>query len=166
MPPSSNTSKVRKPQSNTFDGKHISAKKAASYLHSVKEQNNLLSNVTRIVSPTQTNSPTTITTTTVTRDEPNWNKKHFRLFVGNLGPDATDELLRNAFQKYTTLSNVHVPIDSKSKKPRGFGFVAFASANDYLQAFKDMNGKYIGQYPVQLKRAESNVPKKQKKMKQ
>lgn len=87
----------------------------------------------------------------------NWNPKHFRLFVGNLGPEATDEMLHGAFSRYQSVSKVNVPVDPKTKKNRGYGFVAFASSEDYLKAFKEMNGKYVGQRPVQLKRAESKV---------
>ena len=155
MPPKSSSSyKVTKPQVNVLDGKHISAKKAASYLHSARQQGQHLKS-----SSSSSNNNTGST------KEPSWNPKHFRLFVGNLGPDATDDLLRGAFSKYKSLSNVHVPMhngNGKDRKPKGFGFVAFADADDYLQAFKDMNGKYIGQFPVQLKRAESKVPKKHK----
>lgn len=82
------------------------------------------------------------------------NPKHFRLFVGNLGPDATDSVLSAAFGKYKSLSYVSVPSDQRTKENKGFGFVAFASAEDYLKAFKEMNGKYVGLRPVQLKRAE------------
>ncbi|KAK6198791.1 uncharacterized protein RJT21DRAFT_141532 [Scheffersomyces amazonensis] len=84
-----------------------------------------------------------------------WDPKHFRLFVGNLGEDVTEQLLHDTFKKYATMSKVRVPLDKKSGKNKGFGFVAFADANDYFHAFKDMNGKYIGQHPVQLKRAET-----------
>ncbi|CAK7903889.1 hypothetical protein CAAN1_13S03884 [[Candida] anglica] len=86
-----------------------------------------------------------------------WNPKHFRLFVGNLGPDANDALLATAFGKYETLSKVKVPIDNRTGKNKGFGFAAFESADDYFKAFKEMNGKYIGQHPVQLKRAETKI---------
>ncbi|GEQ69653.1 hypothetical protein JCM33374_g3326 [Metschnikowia sp. JCM 33374] len=82
-----------------------------------------------------------------------WNPKHFRLFVGNLGEDANDEVLAAAFARYPSVSKVRVPED-KSGKNRGYGFVAFASPDDYLKAFKEMNGKYVGSRPVQLKRAE------------
>lgn len=87
----------------------------------------------------------------------NWNPKHFRLFVGNLGPEATDEMLQSEFSRYDSLSKVNVPVDPKTKKNKGYGFVAFASSEDYLKAFKEMNGKYVGQRPVQLKRAESKI---------
>lgn len=86
-----------------------------------------------------------------------WDPKHFRLFVGNLGPEATDETLQSAFSPYASVSKVNVPVDPKTKKNKGFGFVAFASSDDYLKAFKEMNGKYVGLRPVQLKRAESKV---------
>lgn len=82
------------------------------------------------------------------------NPKHFRLFVGNLGPDTTESTLSGAFGKYSSISYVKVPTDPKTKENKGFGFIAFASADDYLKAFKEMNGKYVGLRPVQLKRAE------------
>lgn len=88
-----------------------------------------------------------------------WDPKHFRLFVGNLGQDATDDMLVAAFSKYESMSKAKVPAD-KAGKNKGFGFVAFANAEDYLKAFKEMNGKYVGQRPVQLKRAESKVKAK------
>ncbi|CAK9438426.1 uncharacterized protein LODBEIA_P26500 [Lodderomyces beijingensis] len=162
--PPANPHRVKKPvhSGSTFDGKHISAKKAASFLHSARKQNEATS--ANNSTPTANTQTTRIVPTK--KSEPDWDPKHFRLFVGNLGPDATDSLLHASFEKYATLSNVHVAIDKSSKKPKGFGFVAFADADDYLNAFKEMNGKYIGQFPVQLKRAESGVPKKKKKKQQ
>lgn len=92
----------------------------------------------------------------VPKQDEKWNPKHFRLFVGNLGPDATDELLVAAFGKYASMSKARVVKDHKGEN-RGYGFVAFENADDYLQAFKEMNGKYVGQRPVQLKRAQSKA---------
>ncbi|RLV82760.1 hypothetical protein JA9_003710 [Meyerozyma sp. JA9] len=90
-----------------------------------------------------------------------WDPNHFRLFVGNLGPDANDQLLVDAFDKYPTFVRARVPRDKRTDKNRGYGFVAFSSADDYLRAFKEMNGKYVGLHPVQLKRAEP-VKRKEK----
>ncbi|KAL7663155.1 RRM domain-containing protein [[Candida] zeylanoides] len=93
-----------------------------------------------------------------------WNPKHFRLFVGNLGPDANDALLTGAFGKYASLRKVKVPVDKRTGANKGYGFVAFESADDYFHAFKEMNGKYVGQHPVQLKRAETAIkPVKRRK---
>ncbi|EGW35090.1 uncharacterized protein SPAPADRAFT_133000 [Spathaspora passalidarum NRRL Y-27907] len=144
-----NSKGIRKPHvssSSTSDRRLASASKAASYLHSSIGNSKV----------TTVNKPTTSTAA-------DWNPKHFRLFVGNLGEDANDALLDNAFKKYESMSKVHVPVDRKTGKNKGYGFVAFADANDYLKAFKEMNGKYIGQHPVHLKRAESSVGKKKHK---
>ncbi|GMM34183.1 hypothetical protein DASC09_015080 [Saccharomycopsis crataegensis] len=86
-----------------------------------------------------------------------WDPKHFRLFVGNLGPDANDELLYRSFGKYESLSKCKVPMDNKSGQNKGYGFVAFVSADDYFKAFKEMDGKYVGQHPVKLKRAQTEI---------
>lgn len=86
-----------------------------------------------------------------------WNPAHFRLFVGNLGADATDDLLTRAFAPYPSLSKARVPKDPKTGENKGYGFVAFESSADFLKAFKEMNGKYVGQRPVVLKRAETAV---------
>lgn len=94
-----------------------------------------------------------------------WNPNHFRLFVGNLGEDANDQLLFEAFSRYPTMSKVKVPIDSKTNKNKGYGFVAFESSDDYFRAFQEMNGKYVGLHPIQLKRAESKIKVSKKKNK-
>lgn len=88
-----------------------------------------------------------------------WDPKHFRLFVGNLGTDANDQLLVEAFDRYPSFVKARVPMDKKTGKNKGYGFVAFSSADCYLRAFKEMNGKYVGQHPVQLKRAQTSVKK-------
>lgn len=92
-----------------------------------------------------------------------WDPKHFRLFVGNLGEDANDELLATAFGRFPTMRKAKVPVDNRSGKNKGYGFVAFESAEDYFQAFKEMNGKYIGQHPVHLKRAETQIKSTKKR---
>ncbi|KAH3675068.1 hypothetical protein WICMUC_002900 [Wickerhamomyces mucosus] len=81
-----------------------------------------------------------------------WNPKHFRLFVGNLGSDGNDALLLKVFGKYESLTKVKVPMTNGGEN-KGYGFVAFESPNDYLQAFKELNGKYIGHNPCVLKKA-------------
>lgn len=84
-----------------------------------------------------------------------WDPSHFRLFVGNLGDDANDALLAESF-RYPSVTKVKVPVD-KLGKNKGYGFVAFSDAEDYFNAFKEMNGKYVGLHPIQLKRAETKV---------
>lgn len=65
----------------------------------------------------------------------------FRIFVGDLGNEVTDELLANAFQKYSSFLKAKVIRDKRTGKSKGFGFVSFKDPNDYVSASREMNGK-------------------------
>lgn len=86
-----------------------------------------------------------------------WDPAHFRIFVGNLAGEVTDESLLKAFAKYPSVQKARVIRDKRTTKSKGFGFVSFASGDDYFQAARDMQGKYIGSHPVLIKRAMTEV---------
>lgn len=88
-----------------------------------------------------------------------WDPSHFRLFVGNLSQEVTDSMLQSAFSQFPSLSKVKVVLDKKTNKAKGFAFVAFSDPEDYFKAFKEMNGKYVGNHPIQLKRANTDISK-------
>lgn len=81
-----------------------------------------------------------------------WDPSHKRLFVGDLGNDVSDEMLTAAFDKYPSFSKARV-VRKKDGKGKGYGFVAFADPEDFLKAWKEMDGKYIGSRPCRLKKA-------------
>lgn len=89
-----------------------------------------------------------------------WNPDHKRLFVGDLGNDVTDSILQQAFEKYPSFSKAKVIKRKHDQKAKGYGFVSFANPEDYLKAWKEMNGKYIGSRPCRLKAAESSIEAK------
>ncbi|WFD32295.1 hypothetical protein MSPP1_003340 [Malassezia sp. CBS 17886] len=86
-----------------------------------------------------------------------WDPSHKRLFVGDLGNDVYDELLARAFSKYPSFSKARVVRKKPDGKSKGYGFVAFADPEDFLQAWKEMDGKYIGSRPCRLKKANEDV---------
>ncbi|KAI5300861.1 hypothetical protein KEM56_002142, partial [Ascosphaera pollenicola] len=86
-----------------------------------------------------------------------WNPAHFRLFVGNLAGEVTDESLFKAFSKYASTSKARVIRDKRTEKSKGYGFVSFADGDDYFKAAKEMQGKYIGSHPVLLKKAVTEI---------
>ena len=84
----------------------------------------------------------------------------FRLFVGDLSNDVSDDVLANAFIKYTSFTKARVIRDRLSGKVRylqvvfkfwdlrdfsqaKYGFVAFSDPEDFLKAWKEMDGKPI-----------------------
>lgn len=79
-----------------------------------------------------------------------WPDNDYRLFCGNLGNEVSDEVLANAFRKYASFARARVIRDKRTMKTKGFGFVSFLNPNDYLKAFNEMNGKYVGNRPVKI----------------
>lgn len=49
--------------------------------------------------------------------------------------------------------SMQVVRDKRTSKSKGFGFVSFSDSKDYAKALKEMNGKYIGNRPVKLKKS-------------
>ncbi|KAF1983549.1 RNA-binding domain-containing protein [Aulographum hederae CBS 113979] len=86
-----------------------------------------------------------------------WDPTHHRLFIGNLAGEVTDESLYKAFSKYTSLSKARVIRDKKTTKSKGYGFVSFATGDDYFAAAKEMAGKYIGSHPIQIRRSNTEI---------
>ncbi|KAF2218371.1 hypothetical protein BDZ85DRAFT_270491 [Elsinoe ampelina] len=85
-----------------------------------------------------------------------WGNLH-RIFVGNLAGEVTDDSLLKAFSKWPSVQKARVVRDKRTTKSKGFGFVGFSDADEYFQAAKDMNGKYIGSHPVLIRRAETEI---------
>lgn len=74
-----------------------------------------------------------------------WDPSHFRLFVGNLGNDVNQDDLEKAFGNTSSLGvstfvKAKVVRDRATTKTKGFGFVAYETAEDYMKAWKQMDG--------------------------
>jgi len=82
-----------------------------------------------------------------------WPDNDFRLFCGDLGNEVTDDLLKRTFGTYPSYAKAKVVRDKKTGKTKGFGFVSFLDPNDYAKAFKDWNGKYVGNRPIKLRKS-------------
>ena len=97
-----------------------------------------------------------------------WDPAHFRLFVGNLAGEVTDDSLLKAFAKYPSVQKARVIRDKRSMKSKGYGFVSFSDGDEYFQAARDMQGKYIGSHPVLLRKStteiKATVPRDKKKL--
>lgn len=64
-----------------------------------------------------------------------------KLFVGNLSYQATEEELRELFQQAGTVQAVRIVTDQLTGRPRGFGFVEMATAEDAQRAIDQLNGR-------------------------
>jgi RNA recognition motif-containing protein len=51
-----------------------------------------------------------------------------KLYVGNISFDTTEDILRDAFSKYGSVSDCFLPTDRESGRPRGFAFVTMPAS--------------------------------------
>jgi len=79
-----------------------------------------------------------------------WANDDYRIFVGNLGNEVSDEGLKRAFNQYKSIHKAKVLRDKKTGKSRGYGFVSFMDPHDFIRALKEMQGKYICNRPCKL----------------
>ncbi|RCI15638.1 hypothetical protein L249_3374 [Ophiocordyceps polyrhachis-furcata BCC 54312] len=86
-----------------------------------------------------------------------WDPSHLRLFVGNLAGETTDESLLKAFVRWKSVQKARVIRDKRTTKSKGYGFVSFSNADDFFQAAKEMNGKYIQSHPVVVRKANTEI---------
>ena len=95
----------------------------------------------------------------------------FRIFVGDLGNEVSDEVLRRAFSRYASLAKAKVIRDKRTQRTKGYGFISFTDPMDFAKALKEMNGKYIGNRPCKLTKSSwkdrelANAVEKEKKKK-
>ena len=66
------------------------------------------------------------------------------MYVGNLPFSATAEDITSLFSEYGTVTDVFLPIDRDSGRPRGFAFVTMDSTSAMEAAIRGQNGQDFG----------------------
>ncbi|KAK4797846.1 hypothetical protein SAY86_030172 [Trapa natans] len=82
-----------------------------------------------------------------------WPENDHRLFCGDLGNEVNDDVLSKAFSRFPTFNMARVVRDKRTGKTKGYGFVSFASPSDLAAALKEMNGKYVGNRLIKLRKS-------------
>jgi RNA recognition motif-containing protein len=67
-----------------------------------------------------------------------------KMYVGNLPFNATEDDIRTLFTDYGTVTDVHLPMDRESGRPRGFAFVTMDSTMAMNEAIRGLNEKDYG----------------------
>ncbi|MHC4219814.1 MAG: RNA recognition motif domain-containing protein [Planctomycetota bacterium] len=68
----------------------------------------------------------------------------FNIYVGNLSFEATEDELRGLFEEHGEVLKVSLITDRDTGRPRGFGFVEMADANQGRTAIEQLNGQEVG----------------------
>ncbi|TDU68001.1 RNA recognition motif-containing protein [Prosthecobacter fusiformis] len=67
-----------------------------------------------------------------------------KMYVGNLPFSATDVDLRDLFAQFGGVTDVFLPMDRESGRPRGFAFVSMDTPEAMTAAITGLNGKDFG----------------------
>lgn len=63
-----------------------------------------------------------------------------KLYVGNLSWDATEDDLKELFGEHGEVTDIFMPMDRESGRPRGFAFVTMDTADSMNAATEALNG--------------------------
>jgi RNA recognition motif-containing protein len=63
------------------------------------------------------------------------------MYVGNIPFSVTELDLRSLFGEYGDVTDVHIPTDRDSGRPRGFAFVTMGSKDAMVSAIKALDGQ-------------------------
>ena len=64
-----------------------------------------------------------------------------KMYVGNLSFQTTKQTIESVFSQYGAVTDVHLPEDRESGRPRGFAFVTMDSKSAMEDAIKALDGK-------------------------
>eukprot|EP00800_Vazella_pourtalesii_P012981 TRINITY_DN3041_c0_g2_i1.p1 TRINITY_DN3041_c0_g2~~TRINITY_DN3041_c0_g2_i1.p1 ORF type:complete len:210 (+),score=42.74 TRINITY_DN3041_c0_g2_i1:217-846(+) len=78
------------------------------------------------------------------------------LFVRNLSYSVKTEELRSIFTKHGPITDVYVPLDYYTHKPRGFAYVQYEDVIDAEEALKRLDGYHLHGNPLEIQYAEGD----------
>ncbi len=84
--------------------------------------------------------------------EPTSNK--MKMYVGNLAFSTTKQTLETLFGSHGTVTDIHLPNDRDTGRPRGFAFVTMDSRSAMESAIKELDGKNVDGRAIKVNEAQ------------
>ncbi|XP_034175330.1 putative RNA-binding protein 19 [Osmia lignaria lignaria] len=66
-----------------------------------------------------------------------------RMFIRNLSYTITEDDIRKLFEKYGPLTEINLPVDKTTRKPKGFGTVTFLMSEHASKAYSELDGTIL-----------------------
>ena len=77
-----------------------------------------------------------------------------KLYVGNLPFSATEDELRDLFERHGGVDSVKVITDRETGRPRGFAFVEMSEASAATDAIRALDGTQMGGRALKVNEAQ------------
>eukprot|EP01083_Nonionella_stella_P117891 351759_1 len=85
-----------------------------------------------------------------------------KLYIGNIDYGTDGERLREIFEKEGTVTDAFVPMERGTNRPRGFGFVTYATRSEAIRAMEKLDGSELDGRTIRISesrpREESSGP--------
>ena len=78
-----------------------------------------------------------------------------KMYIGNLSFDTTKQDLETLFSEYGAVTDVHLPTDRESGRPRGFAFVTMDSKEAMNKAIAGVDGKDVAGRSLKVNEAQA-----------
>ena len=82
-----------------------------------------------------------------------------RIFVGNLSYETSQTELETLFGQVGQVTEVFLPVDRATDKPRGFAFVEFGDAASVSQAIEKLDGTELNGRNLRVSEARDRAPR-------
>ena len=83
----------------------------------------------------------------------------YKIYVGNLSFQSSEEDLRNMFTEFGEVASVNVITDRDTGRSRGFGFVEMPDAAEGKAATEALNGKELDGRTLTVNEARPRAPR-------
>ena len=83
----------------------------------------------------------------------------FKLFIGNLSYDATEEQLKETFSEFGTVESCSIVLDRETNRSRGFAFVEMSTDEEGKAAIEGLDGKDFSGRALHVNEAKPKEPR-------
>ena len=77
-----------------------------------------------------------------------------KLYIGNLPFSATEDELRELFERHGSVDSINVIMDRETGRPRGFAFVEMSEASAATNAIRALDGTQLGGRALKVNEAQ------------
>jgi len=77
-----------------------------------------------------------------------------KMYVGNLAFGTTKQTLETLFGAHGAVTDIHLPTDRDTGRPRGFAFVTMDSRSAMESAIKELDGKNVDGRAIKVNEAQ------------
>ena len=88
-----------------------------------------------------------------------------RLYLRNIPFDITEDDIRQKFEKYGAISEIHIPINYKTNQSFGYAYISYETVDSSIMAINKMDGEYFMGRRLHISIAEEKYSKPESELK-